>query len=218
MDVAAPVGLEANQQHMLALGLRAGEVAQQRPVDRVALLLEDIHRERAIIGAQRRAVVEARLGSQHETIGKLVGGDADRLRHKSIHRVRFVGRTGHKRIEGRVHARRAIASERKDVQRVESLEILVSRRVLDLQAEHAALRRLRVHIRVVLEVRRQSEVAECRKPMDLGLFGKREAGARKSRCACSRELQGIPTRDGHGGASPKQVLTICRELCRFLAH
>ena len=136
-----------------------------------------------------RAIGEARLGTQPETVVELVGRDAHRLREQPIDRIRLVAVGGHQRVEGRRHPRRAVALPRIDIERVEGVEVLVAACSRNLQRQQAAGRRLRVHVGEMREVRRQGDIAERRQAVGLdgvvGKRGERSGDERRERPSCA---------------------------------
>ena len=138
---------------------------QELGVDRMALFLQHIEREGDVGRRDLRAVEEARLGPQPEAIVELVGRNPHRLGEQAIDGIGLVAVGRHQRVESGRHAGRAVALPGVDVERVESVEVLVAARSGDLERQQAAGRRVRVDIGEMREVGRQSEVAERRKPV-----------------------------------------------------
>ena len=174
---------------------------QELGIDRVALFLQHIEREGDVDRGHLRAVEEARLRTQPETVVELVARHPHRLREQAVDRIRLVAVGRHQRVEGRRHAGRAVALPGVDIERVEGVEVLVAARSRDLQRQQAAGRRLRVHIGEIREVRRQGEIAEGRQAMGLdrvvGEGGKRAGDERRKRSARAR-LQRRPARQCYG--------------------
>jgi hypothetical protein len=121
--------------------------------------------------------MKTRFGADVEAIGQLVPGNPHLVGDQPVQGGRLVGGARHQRVEGRVHACRAIALEDEDVERVEGLEILVAAGVLDLQRQRAAPRRGGVHIGEMRKIGGQGEFAEGREPIGLGLALGRDAPA-----------------------------------------
>ena len=128
----------------------------------MALLLEELQRERDVMRGQLRAVVKARLGPQQITIRELVGGNSHRARNQSVQAVRLVSRGLHQGCECQLHALGGIALQDVAVERIESEEVLVELpRRADLRKQ-AALRGVHVDVFEMLEVGRIFQVAERR--------------------------------------------------------
>ena len=123
-------------------------------VDRMALFLQHIQREGDVAGGHLRAVEEARLGSEAETVVELVGRDPDGLGEQTVDRIGLVAVGGHQGVEGGGHAGRAVALPGVDVEGVEGVEVLVAARAGDLQRQQAAGRRLRIDVGEMREVGR----------------------------------------------------------------
>ena len=199
MRVAAVARDEAHMRDVVAFRGRLLDLAEELGVDRVALVLEDIERERDVGGGHARAVGKARLGPQAKAIVALVGGNAHRLCEQPVDRIRLVAVRRHQRVEGRRHAGRAIAFPAVDVERVEGVKRLVAARAGDLQREQTAGRRRGVHIGEMRKVRGQGEVAEGGEAVRLDrIVGERRERSRKEadeRSACA-SLQHRSPRQG----------------------
>ena len=129
--------------------------------------LEQLVGEGGVLGGQRRAVVETRLGPEHEFEAVAVLGNGDAFGQQPVDRVRLIERERHQRIETHLHARRRIAARHEAVQRVEGLDVLIEEPVGRREIEKPALRRVGVDIVEMREIRRIFQVAEGREPVQL---------------------------------------------------
>ncbi len=179
MQVAAAPRREGYAHDVVGLRLGGLELGEDGAEIGMALRLQDRQREGDVLRRQPRTVVKARLGTEQEAVGQLVGRDPHRPRDEAVLGIRLVGGAGHQAVEGHRHAGGAVALEGVDVERVEGVEILVAEGLLDLDDEGAALRRLRVDVVEMPEVRRVFEVAEARQAVALGFSGEGGADARQ---------------------------------------
>ena len=143
----------------------------------MALGLQRLEGERHIVGGERRAVGELRLGPQREGHRHAVRRDLCALRHEPIDGVRLVRRAGHQRVEQKLEPLRRVALENVVVEAVEGGHPAPAD-----EREGAALRRVGVRVGEVLEVCGIREIAEGREPvLCFGTrrrgCGKRESGA-----------------------------------------
>ena len=166
--------------------------------------------------------MESRLRPQQEPVNQLVGRNPHPARHEPVHRIRLVARAGHQAVVGRVHAGRAVALENENVERVESLEILVAGRVVDLDRQQPALGGLRIHIRKALEILRFGEFAEGGEPVRLDLAFLRpqrrwtdERAARESRAELQRRAAGETHRNPRLSDRTARPTHDSRRLCLF---
>jgi hypothetical protein len=143
-----------------------------------------------IAGRQFRTVVESRLGPQQEAISQFVGGNSHAPRHQAVKRIRLIEAPTHQGVEGRVHARGAVALEGVDVKRVERVEVLVATGRAELDDESAALGCLWVHVGEILEILGLREVSEGGKPVG---FRFPVAGATRARKSRQRRGKHQPT-------------------------
>ena len=197
--VAAAFLGKAHDHHVLVGRFDRGQVAQELADDRMALRLEGGEREHDVLGADAAAVVEARLGAQEKAIGQAVGGNGDRTGGEPVHRVRLVGCARHQRREGELHPLRAVALEDEGVERVEGQEILVELPRRSHLGEGSALRRVRIDIVEMAEVRRVFQVAERRHAVAFGVLVSRmrkaaEFGSGKRRQAGCGHEQSVAAR------------------------
>ncbi len=188
MGVARALLDEAHQHDVVSLGGDALDLAQQLRVGRMRLLLERVEGEGDVRRGHLRAVGKARLGPEQEAVAELVRGIAHRAGEQPVDRVRLVAVAGHQRVEGRRHARRAVALLGIDVHGVERVEVLVAGRRRDLERQHAAFRSVRIHIGEVLEVRRQREIPERGEAVRLDVVVREGAG--KAQHAARDEARG----------------------------
>ena len=178
MRVAAAALDKAHMDDVVAFRIGFLDLLQELGVDRVPFLLQDVERKGDVGRRHLRAVEETGLRAQPKTVVQLVGRNPHRLRKQAVDGIGLVAVGGHQRVEGRRHARRAIAFPAIDIERVESLEILVAARTGDLQGQQAAGRRGRVDVSEMRKVWRQSEIAERRQAVRLdGIVGERGEGA-----------------------------------------
>ncbi|CAM5208316.1 hypothetical protein BTHI11S_03944 [Bosea thiooxidans] len=214
MQVASALRRELHHEDIVAFGLRRDQLVEQQAVGRMALRLQDVHREGDVAGRHARAVMEARLGPQAEAIAQLVRGDRDALRQQAVERARLVAGAGHQAVEAGIHAGCAITLQNIGVERVEGVEALVAATALDLDGEQAALRCLRVHIGEMREVRRQSQFAEGGESVRFGILrqrrlGKLGQGARDGRGTCGFQQSAACDAHRHRLASPSDSPLSC---------
>ena len=187
--VAPTVGHEAHDHGGVIDSLSAGEVAQHLLSNRVPLLLEDFQREGNIVGGERAAVVELDARPHQETAGEPIRRYLHGARSQPVQGIGLVRSCRHQACEGELHALRAVALEDEAVERIESVEVLVERPARPDMGEHAALRRIRVDVIEMLEVRGIFEIAECRHAVafgsELGLRALRQGRPRDDRCDCA---------------------------------
>ena len=189
--VAGAFRRESDIDDYVVLRLRVDKIAQQLGDDRMPLGLEEVEREGDVMRGEPRAVVEPGRGPDEEPVAKAVGGAPHLLGGKPVHRVRLVAGADHERGEGEVHPLRRVALEDVAVQRIEGEEVLIVFAVRPDLRERAALRRLRIDVAEVMEVRRIGKLAERRETVrfDLvvGASGQYPTNAAKRRGACERE-------------------------------
>src|SRR5262249_57792065 len=98
--------------------------------------------------------------AQQEAVGASIRRDPHSARGKTVDGVGLVGRARHQRRERELHSLRAVALEDVAVERIEGEEGLI---VLPLGADlgkYAALRRARIDVVEMDEIRRLFEIAE----------------------------------------------------------
>ena len=140
----------------------------------MALGLQRLEGERHIVGGERRAVGELRLGPQREGHRHAVRRDLRALGHEPVDGVRLVRRARHQRVEQKLEPLRRVALENVVVEAVEGGHPAPAD-----EREGAALRRVGVRVGEVLEVCGIREIAEGREPVLC--FGTRPARARQAR-------------------------------------
>ena len=137
--------------------LRLDHVLQRLMVDRVAFVLQRVEGEHHVVGGERRAVGELRLGPQIEGDRLAVVGDLGALGHQPVDRVRLVGRRHHQRVEQQLEPLRRVAFQNVVVEAVEGGDAAPAD-----QRERAALGRVGIGIGEMLEIGRVGEIAEGR--------------------------------------------------------
>ncbi len=158
----------------------------------MTLLLEQLQRERHVVGGQRAAIVKPGTGAHQEAIGQAVVRDLNGPRSEAIERVGLVLRARHQGRECRFDSGSSITFQDEAVQRIEGNGVLVvDDRRRDLR-KHAALRGGRVDIVELLEIRRVLEVPERRDPVPLGLFSGGGSWRECARQCCRAQPQRIP--------------------------
>ena len=118
------------------------------------LLDQRAERPGDILGRHRRAVVEPGFRPQRIGDRQVIGRHVHRLAQMAIHRRRLVVIDGHQRVIDLPHARRRAAADDEPVEAVERAQRAAHHR--------AALRRIRVGIREMREIRRQLRRPEQR--------------------------------------------------------
>src|SRR5262249_37781125 len=169
-DITCPVRREMRHHVRIISRFRADEVAQQLLGDRVALLLEDLERERDIVGGERAAVVEGDVGAHQKTVGQPVRGYLHRTSGKAVEGIRLVIGARHQAREGELHALRAVAPEDEDVKRIEREKVLIEGPGGSDLGERAALGRIGVDVVEMLKVGRIFEISESRRAVALGVM------------------------------------------------
>src|SRR5262249_8860570 len=153
----------------------------------MALLLQDIERERHILRRERRSVVEFGAGTNEELIDEPIGRTADLLRGKAVHRVRLVAGADHQCGEGQLHALSGVALENESVKRIKGKKILVVETIGADLRKHAARWCVWIDVTEVRKIGRVGEIAERGEPVrldHLGGVGLRD-DAPVQRSACS---------------------------------
>src|SRR5581483_656646 len=130
-------------------------VLEHLVVERVALLLEYVEGEHDVVGGKLGAVGEMRLGPQMERHRHAVVGDLCALGDETVHRVGFVARRRHQRVEQKLEPLRRVTLENVVVEAVEGGHSAPAD-----EREGAALGRLGVGVVEVLEVGWIGEIAE----------------------------------------------------------
>jgi hypothetical protein len=141
--VARPLAREAQHHGRIVGRLRADEVAQQLLGARVAFVLEDLQRERDVMGGERAAVVELDAGPHQKAVSEPIRGYANRARGEAVEGIRLIGRARHQAGEGELHALRAVALEDEDVERIEGEKVLIEGAARPDLGEQPALWRIR---------------------------------------------------------------------------
>ena len=150
-----------------------------------------------VMRGDRRPVVPARLGPQHEGVAVAVLGDRHAVGEVAIDRVRLVPGVHHQRIETRLHARRRIPAAHETVHRVEGLDVLIVEPVARLEIECPARRRVRRGIVELLETGRIFQIAEGRKPVQrhaariVRPAERRKGGARRDAAGKGQETPAV---------------------------
>ena len=137
--------------------LRLDHVLQCLMVDRVAFILQRVEGEHHVVGGERRAVGELRLGPQIEGDRLAVVGDLGALGHQPVDRVRLVGRRHHQRVEQQLEPLRRVAFQNVVVEAVEGGDAAPAD-----QRESAAFGRVGIGVGEMLEIGRVGEIAEGR--------------------------------------------------------
>src|SRR5204863_9733827 len=122
------------------------------------------------------AVMEPGFRAHAEGVNQSVGRNTNAFRGEAVQRIRLVLRPRHQSGEGQFHSLRGVALENVAVERIERHERLIELpRGTDLR-EQSALRRVRLDIVEMPEVRRIFQVAEGGYPVALSVLGDSVAG------------------------------------------
>ena len=140
------------------LGLH--HVLQHLGEEGMALGLQRIEGEHHVLGGERAAVGEARLGAQIKRHRHAVIGHLGALGDEAIDRVGLVCRAGHQRIEQELEPLRRVALEDVVVEAVEGGDAAPAH-----EREGAALRRIGVGIGEMGEVGGVGEIAKGGQPV-----------------------------------------------------
>src|SRR5215472_11073905 len=114
--------------------------------------------------------MERELGPQQEAIDEAIWRNPHGARRQAVKRVRLISTAAHQGGEGELHALRGVALEDKGIERIECNEVLVELSRRPELREGTALRRVRIDVIEMLEVRGIFEVAEGRHAVALGLL------------------------------------------------
>ena len=139
--------VEGERDLTVARLLHLDDVLVVEGLARVALLLVGEHLERPddVVRGDRLTVVPSGVLAQAVGDGGIVGGEFQRLGDQSVFRRWFVERTGHQRVVDEAEPERRRPLGRDDVQGIERAGVR--------QADQPALRRIRIDVVEVLEIR-----------------------------------------------------------------
>ena len=160
MQVAAAFLVQHYFQHIIAFGDGHVHVLKILLVVWMALVLQNIQREGGIARRQLRSVMKPRFGTQQKAVGELVRRHPHGAGHKAIHGVRLICVASHQAVKNHADARRALAFQDVDIQRVKGLKILVAADGIDLQRNGSAFGCVWVDIGKTPEIRAKRQLAE----------------------------------------------------------
>ena len=165
-QVARLVALEDVAHRVRPVGDHVDHIAQRQAILRMPLLLERLEREHDVVRRHRRAVGELGLGPQVERDRQAVGRPHRRARDQAVDGIRLVVGAHHQAVEQQRQALRGVALQDEGVEAVER-----QRRAGAHLRDAPALRRVRIDVVEMLEVRRILQVAEGRDAVPLDAVG-----------------------------------------------
>src|ERR1700716_3296484 len=133
----------------------------------MALVFEQRQREGDVVRSERTPIMELDAGSHQEPVGQAVLGYSNGPRSKAVQGVRLIRSAHHQTCESELQALGGVALQNEAVQRIERQTVLIENQIRADIRERAALRRVRVDIIELLEVRGVFEGSERREPMTL---------------------------------------------------